>query len=107
MPRYWNFIWRYHFLWRRIGSRIWTSRREFINLGEDTLNDTEVTLDNFNETLEDKLNALDQFDNILGNNENDSEFLDGKDKFDLEEMDQFGNDIELCRHIVTSIEKIL
>ncbi len=47
------------------------------NLGEDTLNDTEVTLDNFNETLEDKLNAL----------------------------DQFGNDIELCRHIVTSIEK--
>ncbi|ECQ1390158.1 clan AA aspartic protease [Campylobacter coli] len=75
------------------------------NLGEDTLNDTEVTLDNFNETLEDKLNPLDQFDNILGNNENDSEFLDGKDKFDLEEMDQFGNDIELCRHIVTSIEK--
>ncbi|HFP7755843.1 TPA: clan AA aspartic protease, partial [Campylobacter coli] len=61
------------------------------NLGEDTLNDTEVTLDNFNETLENKLNALDQFDNILGNNEND--------------MDQFGNDIELCRHIVTSIEK--
>ena len=29
----------------------------------------------------------------------------GFDKFDLEEMDQFGNDIELCRHIVTSIEK--
>ncbi|HEH5495670.1 TPA: clan AA aspartic protease [Campylobacter coli] len=94
------------FFEEELGLEIENQEENLDSLGKDILSDTEVTLDNFNETLEDKLNALDQFDdNDLEHNEDDSGFLEGRDKLDLEEMNQFGNDMELCRHIVMSIEK--
>lgn len=64
---------------------------------ENIQNDTEVNLDNFNETLNNKLDLLDQ--------ENNLETLDNNDNFNLDELSQFSNDMELCRYIITSIEK--
>lgn len=64
---------------------------------ENNNDDTEVTLDNFNEALNNKFDLLDQ--------ENNLETLDNNDNFNLDELNQFSNDMELCRYIITSIEK--
>lgn len=58
-------------------------------------NNTEVTLENFNETLDEKLNFLDK-DNEIPFDDNDTS---------LEELNQFSNDMEFSRYIITSIEK--
>ncbi|MFQ6341898.1 clan AA aspartic protease [Campylobacter sp. VTCC 70190] len=64
---------------------------------QDNQNDTEVSLDNFNEVLDDKFNQLDQ--------ENNDENLANDDNFNLDELGQFSNDMELCRYIIANIEK--
>ncbi|HDZ4975289.1 TPA: clan AA aspartic protease [Campylobacter jejuni] len=59
--------------------------------------DTESTLDNFNESSDNKFDPPDQ--------ENNLETLDNNNDFNLNELNQFSNDMELCRYIITSIEK--
>lgn len=93
------------FFEEELGLEIESKEESLDFLDKNTSMDTEVTLDNFNETLGDKLDALDQFDdNELGQDEDDLDLLDSKDKLSLEEMNQFSNDMELCRRIITSIE---
>lgn len=93
------------FFEEELGLEIESKEESLDFLDENTSMDTEVTLDNFNETLGDKLDALDQFDdNELGQDEDDLDLLDSKDKLSLEEMNQFSNDMELCRRIIVSIE---
>ncbi len=65
---------------------------------EITNNDTEVTLENFNETLDDKIDLLDEDNEVLLNEDNNT-------NTSLEELNQFSNDMELSRYIITSIEK--
>ncbi|HDZ5065497.1 TPA: clan AA aspartic protease [Campylobacter jejuni] len=60
-------------------------------------NDTESTLDNFNEASDNKFDPPDQ--------ENNLETLDNNNELNLNELNQFSNDMELCRYIITSIEK--
>ncbi|MBM0637501.1 clan AA aspartic protease [Campylobacter sp. VicNov18] len=57
---------------------------------------TEMTLDNFNESLNEKFDLLDE--------EKNPDLTD-EDNFNLEELNQFNNDMELSRYIITSINK--
>ncbi|EKG8179210.1 clan AA aspartic protease [Campylobacter upsaliensis] len=59
----------------------------------------EITLDNFNEMLGDKIDALDQ-------EQNDGESIVEKPQEDVEmdDLGKFGADMEICRFIISSIE---
>ncbi|TKX31624.1 clan AA aspartic protease [Campylobacter aviculae] len=68
---------------------------EYSNESSENLLGDELTLDDFNENLE---NSSDKEDNVELSDETDNEF-------NLEELNQFSHDMDLCRHIIASIEK--
>ncbi|TKX30455.1 clan AA aspartic protease [Campylobacter estrildidarum] len=67
---------------------------EFLNESSENIPNKELELDNFNENLEEPLNQ-----------ENNLENSDDNSEFNLEDFNQFSSNMELCRYIISSIEK--
>lgn len=70
--------------------------------GEDLKDDEEISLDNLSQTLNDKIDSLDSEEekNPIVNDD-----ISYNGKMELEELGQFGSDMELCRYIIASMER--
>ncbi|KAA6224953.1 MULTISPECIES: clan AA aspartic protease [unclassified Campylobacter] len=67
--------------------------------------DIDLNLDNFDETLDDKLAQLDQLDDVLNEDDTNVKVDFGDEKIEIDELNQFSNDMEFCRNIIKNLEE--